>query len=372
MNKDQIITPWDLDGTMDDFFVPEYIVEMAQEVIQQYDLTVGRMEVITTKADKGGLIWKIETDQGPKSLKILHRRPTRSLFSIGAQEYLVEVKKARVPPIVKTKTGENTVEKGGKLWFIADWIEPLQQVAADLEGAKLLSHAIGEFHQLSKGYVPPKGAENASRLYRWPKTYNKMIKKINWFKDVANAYPEMPASAAVLSTADMFEEQARKAATMLEQSNYEQLVSRGNKEWGLVHQDYGWSNGQMGPGGMWIIDLDGVAYDLPIRDLRKLITSAMDDLGGWDLSWIIGMLEAYHEANPIEDDVFNILVIDLCLPNLYYKNVKEMLYEPTISLDAEMEAVIQRIAAIDKTKWPIIEQLKTEWKGGKQNESVDN
>ena len=27
--------------------------------------------------------------------------------------------------------------------------------------------------------------------------------------------------------------------------------------------------------GMWIIDLDGVAYDLPIRDLRKLISGTM-------------------------------------------------------------------------------------------------
>lgn len=365
MSNEQQIIPWDLDGTLEDLYVPTYIEEMAQEVITQYDFKVNNMEVITTKADKGGLIWKIETDSGPKSLKILHRRPTRSLFSIGAQEYLVEVKKARVPPIVKTKSGENIVEMGGKIWFVAEWIESLYQVSADIEGAKLLSNAIGEFHQLSKGYVPPKGAENATRLYRWPKTYKKVIKKINWFRDVANAYNDTPASAIILSTVDMFEEQARKALTLLEQSSYSELTRRGNKAWGLVHQDYGWSNGQMGVGGMWIIDLDGVAYDLPIRDLRKLITGAMDDLGGWDINWILGMLEAYHEANPIEDDVFQMLLIDMALPNLYYKNVKEMLFEPSLFLDEELESVVQRIVEIDKTKWPVIEQLRNEWKGGK-------
>ena len=77
--------------------------------------SVQSMEVITTKSDKGGSIWKLETDSGPKSLKLLHRRPTRSMFSLGAQEYLVDVQKARVPPIVKTKDGENYIEAGGQV-----------------------------------------------------------------------------------------------------------------------------------------------------------------------------------------------------------------------------------------------------------------
>ena len=363
MAEEQQIAPWDLDGSLGDFYVPEFIVEMADQVLANYDLNVSSMEVITTKADKGGLIWKIETDKGPKSLKILHRRPTRSLFSLGAQEYLVEEKKARVPPIIKTKTGELSVEAGGKLWFVAEWIEPLEQVTKDLEGAKLLCHAIGEFHLLSRGYIPPEGSETATRLHRWPKTYEKIITKMNWFRDIAKLYNEMPASSAILSSVDMFQEQARRSLTELEESGYSDLTARGNVEWGLVHQDYGWSNGQKGAEGMWIIDLDGVAHDLPIRDLRKLITGAMDDLGEWDYTWVYEMIKAYHDANPIGEELFNVLLIDMSLPDLYYKNVKEMVYEPTVFLDKELESLIYRIVDIDKSKWPVIEQLRKEWKG---------
>jgi hypothetical protein len=57
------------------------------------------MDVVTTRSDKGGAIWKLETDKGSKSLKLVHRRPYSSLFSLGAQEYLVDdVQKAKVPP----------------------------------------------------------------------------------------------------------------------------------------------------------------------------------------------------------------------------------------------------------------------------------
>ena len=32
------------------------------------------------------------------------------------------------------------------------------------------------------------------------------------------------------------------------------MTAKGEPHWGLAHQDYGWSNGQMGPGGIWVID----------------------------------------------------------------------------------------------------------------------
>jgi CotS family spore coat protein len=363
--NDRVIEPWETEELIDEFFVPDYIIEYAKKVLTHYDLKVSKMEVITTKADKGGLIWKIETDKGPKSLKLLHRRPTRSLFSLGAQEYFVDVKKARVPPIVKTKDGMNYVEAGNKLWFIAEWITPLAPVAKDLTGAKQLCYALGEFHKLSKGYVPPKKGEIASRLYKWPKSYEKMIIKMDWFRNIARAYPEMSASAEVLKVVDYFEEHAKQGLERLKQSKYEELTKRGNAAWGLVHQDYGWSNGQMGAKGMWIIDLDGVAFDLPIRDLRKLITGTMADLFKWDIDWVREMIKSYHEANPISPELYDILWIDLAMPNEFYKNVKEMVYEPEVFLNDETKQMIQIIYELDQTKWPVLEKIKNDWKGVK-------
>ncbi|GAE36508.1 CotS family spore coat protein [Halalkalibacter akibai] len=359
---EDIIVPWDLDDTLnDDSYVPMYIEEMADKVLTYYDLNVTNRTVVATKADKGGLIWKIETNKGPFSLKVLHRRPTRSLFSLGAQQYLVEEKDARVPPIFKTKSGENFIEMGGKLWFIAEWIS-LTEASKDLKGAQQLCAGLGEFHRLSKGYEPPRGSEKPSRLYRWPRKYEKMITKMTWFKDIAKAYPETIASPTLLSCTDLFEQQAKEALIKLNESAYSELIKKGNTEWGLVHQDYGWANGQLGPGGVWLIDLDGVAYDIPIRDLRKLITGQMEELGFWDPTWMKGMIEAYHETNPISQDLMDLLIIDMSLPNEFYLQVKDLLYEPTEFMDAELDSIVKGIVESDKTKWPALEELK-EWKG---------
>ncbi|MGE8203146.1 CotS family spore coat protein [Heyndrickxia sp. NPDC080065] len=358
-----LIEPWVEDELTYEFFVPDYIKKLAQEVLKNYDFSVKRIQIVTTKPDKGGAIWKLETNSGPKSLKLLHRRPTRSMFSLGAQEYLVDVQKSRVPAIIKTKDEKNYVEAGGKLWFVAEWIEPLKPVTKDLNGAKQLCYALGEFHRLSKGYVPPNQAEISSRLHKWPKSYEKMIRKLDWFRNLAKAYNEKPASSYLLTVIDEFEEQAKKGLEFLNQSSYLDLVKLGNENWGLVHQDYGWSNGQMGPNGMWIIDLDGVAYDLPIRDLRKLISGTMADSYKWDVTWVREMIKSYHEANPLNAELYEILMIDLSLPNEFYKNIKEVVYDPELFLNEETKRLMQRIVITERSKWPVLKQIQDDWKG---------
>ncbi|WP_078596794.1 CotS family spore coat protein [Evansella clarkii] len=365
MSEEQQITPWNIDGALGEWYVPLYIENMADEVLCHYNFTTTTRTVMALKNEFGGLIWKLETDDGPKSLKILHRPPVRSLFSIAAQEYLVK-KGAKVPEVIKTKQGESFVNKGEKLWFVAEWIDPLWQVSDDLNGAKLLSGAIADFHERSKGFVPPERCVKSSRLKRWPKKYAKIITKMNWFREITELYGEMPASQVIQESLPIFEIQAVNAHEKLLSSPYRKLADRGDKAWGLAHQDYGSSNGQQSSDGMWIIDLDGVAFDLPVRDMRKLIDEYMYNLGYWDLEWVMGMLEAYDEVNPIEDELFEVLLIDMSHPNLFYKHVKEMVYEPEAFLDAEVKAEVERVLQLEETKWAVIAELRKEWKGGKR------
>lgn len=358
------IEPWEhlIDtvppGTILEQYVPPEVEEAARHVMTKYDMQVSSMVLITSKPDKGGAIWRIETNHGPRSLKVLHRTPSRSLFSISAQQYLVD-QGARVPALIQSIENNIYVETGGKLWIVTDWVEPMQPVSkVDLEGAALLCYGLGEFHKFSKGYVPPTGAGKSSRLYTWPAYYEKIIAKIGWFRDIAAAYTEFPVSQKLLEVVDGFETQAKETLDrLLNVSKYYNMVAMGEPYWGLVHQDYGWSNGQMGPDGIWVIDLDGVAYDLPFRDLRKLITSTMDDMGYWDTTWIRGMIGAYHEANPMDRETFELLCLDMAFPNEFYKHVKEIVFDPTTFMSMELEGILQRVLATESTKWQALNEL---------------
>lgn len=358
------IVPWDnlltdeTSGINLEQYVPPELEKLAYEVCKSYAMDVRSMQLITSKPDKGGAIWRIETNHGPRSLKVLHRTPERSLFSVGAQEYVVK-RGARVPGIILTKEGRNSIVAGGKLWIVTDWIDSLTPVAKiDLEGARTLVHGLGEFHQWSKGYIPPLEAGKSSRIYKWESQYQKIMTKIGWFRHIAKAYPDTAASSHLLSVLDTFETQAKEILARFQASAYQKMIRKGEAHWGLAHQDYGWSNGQMGPGGIWVIDLDGVAYDLPIRDLRKIITSTMDDMGAWDLAWIRGVIDAYHSANPLDRETFELLWIDMAFPNEFYKHVKEVVFSPVEFMNTELNAILDRVVMTEANKWEVLRELE--------------
>jgi len=359
-----IIKPWDdmleeeNSGLNLEQYVPPELEKLAHEVCRAYDMSVSSMILITSKPDKGGAIWRIDTNRGPRSLKVLHRTPQRSLFSVCAQQYVLR-NGGRVPGIILTKDGANSVVAGGKLWIVTDWIEELTPVAKiDLEGAMTLCHGLGEFHHWSKGYVPPSEAGHSSRIFKWESQYEKILTKIGWFRHIAQLYRETAASEKLLGVLDMFEGQAKEMLARFRASAYRRMVAKGEAHWGLAHQDYGWSNGQMGPGGIWVIDLDGVAYDLAIRDLRKIITSTMDDMGSWDLNWIRGVIEAYHRANPLDQETFELLWIDMAFPNEFYKHVKEVVFRPVEFMDTELGAILDRVLATEANKWEVLKELE--------------
>jgi spore coat protein SA len=359
-----IIQPW---GTAEQDFedVPAELTELAKQVMMNYDMKVNNMIMITSKPDKGGAIWQIDTDKGMRSLKVLHRSPERSMFSVGAQEYLVN-QGARVPKLIRSKSGKNCVKAGGKLWIVTDWIDLTPADQTTIEGFAQLCYGLGEFHHHSKGYTPPFGAKYSSRLHNYPKQYQKVVTKIGWFRDLARAYPETPASQTLFKLVDKYQNQAIQALQRLDTTSYYKLIAKGEQYWGLAHQDYGFSNGQIGPQGVWIIDLDGVSFDLPIRDLRKLVTSSMEDRGTWDVNWMNGMIEAYNRANPISPQLFNVFLTDMMLPNEFYKHVKEIIFHPEMSMNEELLTLLSNIESQDATKWTALQQLGKDWRiGGK-------
>lgn len=228
------------DGPDESLTVPPEILALAEAAMASWEMKVRGMTLAATKPEKGwGAIWRIETDHGPRSLKLLHRPFERNLFSIYAQEYLVE-QKARVAPLVRTREGELHTLAGERMFIVTDWIQglhPATKVTPD--GAAALCTGLAEFHRLSQGYQPPPEAYNASRLHRWPGVYAKMRAKIDWFEHLARAYGEMPASRLLLEVLPRFRGQADEAMALLEKSAFRELIARGDQAWGLVHQGDG-------------------------------------------------------------------------------------------------------------------------------------
>jgi CotS family spore coat protein len=360
------IEPWDhllqpdTPDVLRDQFVPAEVENVALHVVKSYDMQVGEMKLISSKPVKGGAVWKLVTDHGLRSMKLLCRTPDRSLFSIYAQDYLVK-QGAKVPSLIPTRDGGNYVSAGGRLWIVTEWIESLQPACNDTLGeARALSAGLGEFHRLSNGFNPPSECMSYSHLGSWLKSYEKSIEDFGNCRQLAELHPEFESGKRLLSQMDRFEEQARNTIQLMAESPYEKMVAMGELFWGLAqhNDDRARPIAQTGPGGVWVIDLSGVCYDLPIRDLRKLISNTMVERGGWDVTWIRGMIEAYHQSNPIDRETFQMLWLDLSFPNELHRGVKEILSGPIPFIKQELEDILDSMQTMEASKQEALSELR--------------
>jgi spore coat protein I len=310
------------------------LIKLAETIIQQWDVTVDRYEVI--QGGQMALVWKLYTDRGPICLKRIHRPEKKALFSIHAQDYLAK-KGARVPGIIPNKNQELYTKHGPFLFVVYDWIEGRTFELTVSEDLEWMMKGLAEFHLLSVGYKQPPGVPVFSKLGRWPNHYIKRCQQMESWKNAAKKYPEDPFSQLYLSEIDYFIEEGRDTLRKLLNSEYVSWANSIKHSPNLCHQDYGTGNSLLGNDEqIWVIDLDTVSFDLPIRDLRKMIIPLLDTTGAWDQATFELMVNAYDSVSPLTSNQKKIMFIDMLFPYELYDIIRERYVRKTPLLVQEL------------------------------------
>jgi hypothetical protein len=74
------------------------------------------------------------------------------------------------------------------------------------------------------------------------------------------------------------------------------------------------------------------------------------------------MIKAYDKANPITPELYEILMIDLSLPNEFYRQMNEVIYQPDLLLNEETAQLIKTIVDIDQSKWNTLKEIQSDWR----------
>lgn len=310
------------------------LVKLAEYIITSWDVAVDRIEVI--QGGQMALVWKIHTPDGPVCLKRIHRPEKKALFSINAQNYLAE-KGGRVPGIIRNKNDMLFTKQGPFLFVLYDWIEGgVFDLAVDPD-LEVVMKGLAEFHLWSEGYHPPEGIPVFKKLGRWPNHYIKRCQQMESWKLIAQSTPDNPFSQLYIQEIDYFIKQGRETLERLMNSKYVPWIEQQSANPTLCHQDYGAGNTVLGNDGkIWVIDLDTVSYDLPIRDLRKMIIPLLDTTGEWDEARFQLMMNAYESVNPLTDEQKEVMYIDMLFPYEMYDIAREKFVRKTDMLPEEL------------------------------------
>jgi len=320
----------------------------AMNVIKEYDIVPENIKLI-----QGGTIktvWKVSSAGGHLCLKRLKQTMDKALFSVNAQIY-IKNSGGLVPGVILNRKGNPITEYGGQLFVLYEWIDGRDLNFASPSDLKLALQGLAHFHMASKGYKAPEGARVSSKLGKWPEQYTSMVKKLSEWKDMATRNPSVPQYSVYLAHADNMLSLADKALKMLNETIYSELAKPDSASVVLCHQDYGKGNALAADNGVYVLDLDGVTYDLPVRDLRKIIGKNSENNRQWSAKTIAEITEWYTVINPMNSDEIRILQADLTFPHWFYGLVKNLFQNGKSLKPAEIE----KTAVLESSKEEVLE-----------------
>lgn len=326
------------------------LIDLARDVLTNYDIKVASMRV----TQSGGIktVWRIDTSDTVLCLKRLKQPLDKALFSIKAQDYLSQ-KGAKVPAIVPSKNGELYTVSDNQVFVVYQWVTGKNLSLDNRTQLEKATYGIAEFHLASTGYQPPENSSVSSKLGRWPHHYNSMLNRFMDWQETAKKSSENPLSRVFLANVDRNIKLGEKAVAMLNKSCYMDWVNKSESQKILCHQDYGDGNALLTPEGVYVIDLDGVTFDLPVRDLRKIINKRMATIGKWDEDLLKSIIKWYCKVNPLTRDQLEVLFIDLLFPHEFHDTAKNP-YRKNKPISAEKLA---RVAKLEQDKEKILESV---------------
>lgn len=331
------------------------LVELAATMIQHWDIQATTIELI--QGGQLALVWKIQTADGPFCLKRIHRPEKKALFSIHAQDYLAN-KGMRVPSIIPSKLNQLYTKHGPFLFVVYDWIEGRPFELTMQEDLEMIMKGLADFHVASIGYKPPPGIPIFTKLGRWPNHYIKRFQQMEIWKTLSATMPDDPFSQLYLAEIDAFILEAKQTHQRLLESEYTKWTDELQTSPNLCHQDYGTGNSLLDPSNqIWVIDLDTVSYDLPIRDLRKMIIPLLDTTGVWNENQFKIMINAYESVSPLTAEQKKIMFIDMLFPYELYDVIRERYVRKSPLLADELAGAMEYERIKSKALNILIEEL---------------
>lgn len=324
---------------------------LAARVLQEYEIIPDELSVIQSGSVK--TVWKFAYRNSNREycLKRLKQSLDKVLFSVNAQIY-IKNSGGNVPGILLDKNNEPIVNFDNQLFAVYEWINGKDLDFGNPKHLSLAMEGLARFHAASKGYLAKEGARVSSKLGKWPSQYESMKNRLTAWKGIAGTLSS-PQHKSYLTCVDPMLDLADQALMLLDKTKYSELTGENSNAPVLCHQDYGKGNALLTGEGVVVIDLDGVTFDLPSRDLRKIIGKISETNYRWDKRTIDNILLWYSNANEITDEEKKVLYVDILFPHWFFGLVKNQ-YDKNKDIKA---SEIERITRLEQSKIPIVSEL---------------
>lgn len=286
--------------------------EILREVTERYGLKLYHAESCRK-------IWKAETSEGPKYLKLSKLAPADLQFIFESLEYLHTKGFRTAPRLWLTRAGNPYVAGPDGIYILTDWFEGTELDFNNLTDLADACRYLAEFHRYSQGFEPTLPNQRTT-WYSWPAKWERQIRELHDFRRLALAEKETSVfSRLYLRHFEPFYRQAVRSYERLLQSFYQSVAYEGYRQKSFCHHDYSGrnilrnSNGQLA-----LIDFDYAVRDIRIHDLINLLLRNLRHQE-WKMDICQFILSEYHQVSKLSADEMEVMYVLLSWPQDFWQ-----------------------------------------------------
>ncbi|WP_223700660.1 CotS family spore coat protein [Sutcliffiella deserti] len=319
-----------------------------RQVLEFYPFEITDVKLLSSRS--GRTTWEVVTSEGKKILKQASMKPERMLFIAGAHQHLFN-KGLAITQIHETKNGGICIGADSFGYVLYDKVEGNEVIYYNKEQMLKAMEFAGQFYQASKGYIPSEESKTRGRIGKWHKLFRWKLQELEGNKTIAQSYPTDAFSILFLEHVDEMILRAKDALNGLDEPVFQSISKEVSSLKGFCQQDFTLARFTEVDGAPFMKELHSITYDLPTRDLRIILNKMMKKFSVWDENLVFDLLRAYHTTNPLSEEYYRILSIDLLFPHLFCAiGHKYFLAQKRSWSDEKYLWALQNIIALEQSK----------------------
>jgi len=330
--------------------------EPLKEVLANYNLEV--LDIINENYKEKKGVWWVKTPEGDKILKKVSCSEQTLRFLLSAINHLIN-NGVLIPLVNKTNTGSDYVVINDVCFTLTDAIKgvnPSYDSPIELEA---VVKGLAMFHKASAGFELLEDYKPKDHLGTWHEDYAEVLNEMNEiYKEEAQSGGKTPVGKLVIEEFPYFYERGQAVINELRGEKYRNWVEKTKEIGCLCHQDFAAGNLILSSSGLYVIDMDSIASDLPARDIRKLFNKIMKKSEKPNEALAAKIITYYQDVNPLTYDEWHVVKCDLMFPHLFLGAMSKYYSqkEPTWTTDKYM-LKISEMAKVEKSVAPIYDNL---------------
>lgn len=261
------------------------------------------------------------TDNGKRLIKISNLKPERINFISEVKEHLYNNGFANIDKNIYTNAGKSCITFRDQSIYMSKFIDGRECNLDNREETIKCARLLAKLHRASNGFSCSENSSPRSELGRLPGCYRKRLDEIKKLKKSA-LKGKMKFDSLMCQYVDYFYDLGERAISLLDTSDYFELVEDAEKNRNISHHDFNHHNIFVQNDEMYLINFEYCCYDLKIYDLVNLLRRKMRKCE-WDIDEAVIILNEYSKIESLCESELDLMKIMLMFPQKFWRVINK-------------------------------------------------